>query len=164
VGATLRASVLSIAGQAVYGFSFQLENRGDGTCLDADSAQPRDRGTIFQWACNASDKYQRWKVVGTVGHLPILQNAGTGTCLDADSRQIYDRGKIFQWHCRTTDPYQQCWFLGSGQLHINGNADAVMHSQGTQTTCLDSDGSSRGDRAPIFQWSCNQSDIYQLWN
>jgi len=82
------ANYISISKQAVYGFSFQLENHGDGTCLDADSAQPYDRGTIFQWACNASDNYQRWKVVGTVGHLPILQNVGTGTCLDADSAQI----------------------------------------------------------------------------
>lgn len=158
------ANYISIAEQAVYGFSFQLENHGDGTCLDADSAQPYNRGKIFQWACHASDNHQRWKVVGTVGHLPILQNVGTGTCLDADSAQIYDRGKIFQWHCRTTDPYQQWWFHGSGQLNTNGNADAGMHSQGTRTTCLDGDGSSRGYRAPIFQWKCNQSDIYQQWN
>ena len=158
------ANYISIAKQAVYGFSFQLENRGDGTCLDADSSQPHNRGTIFQRACKASDNYQRWKVVGTVGHLPILQNVGTGTCLDADSSQIYDRGKIFQWHCRTTDPYQQWWFYGSGRLNANGNADAGMHSHGTRTTCLDGDGSSSGNGAPIFQWKCNQSDIYQQWN
>jgi len=158
------ANYISIAKQAVYGFSFQLENHGDHTCLDADSAQPHDRGTIFQWACNASDKHQRWKLVGTVGHLPILQNVGTGTCLDADSKQIYNRGKIFQWHCHTADPYQQWWFHGSGRLNINGNADAGMHSRGTRTTCLTGDRSSSGDRAPIFQWKCNQSDIYQQWN
>jgi Lysozyme like domain len=69
------ANYISIAKQAVYGFSFQLENHGDGTCLDASSAQAHDRGTIFQWACNASDNYQRWKVVGTVGHLPFCRTS-----------------------------------------------------------------------------------------
>src|SRR5215470_4586234 len=110
------ASYISLAEQAVYGFSFQLQNHGDGTCLDADSRQP------------------------------------------------YDKGKIFQWRCRTTDPYQQWRFHGSGQLNVNGNANAVLHSQGTRTTCLAADSSARGNRAPIFQWLCNRNDIFQQWN
>jgi hypothetical protein len=158
------ASYISLAEQSVYGFSFQLQSHGDGTCLDADSRQPYDKGKIFQWRCSHSDKYQQWKLIGTAGNLPILQNAGTGTCLDADSRQPYDKGKIFQWRCRTTDPYQQWWFHGSGQLNVNGNANAVLHSQGTRTTCLDADSSARGNRAPIFQWKCNRNDIFQQWN
>lgn len=110
------ARYISLAEQAVYGFSFQLQSHGDGTCLDADSRQP------------------------------------------------YDKGTIFQWRCRTTDPYQQWWFHGSGQLNVNGNANAVLHSQGTRTTCLDADSSARGDRAPIFQWLCNRNDSFQQWN
>jgi hypothetical protein len=93
-----------------------------------------------------------------------LQNHGTGTCLDADSRQPYDKGKIFQWRCRTTDPYQQWRFRGGGQLNVNGNANAILHSQGTRTTCLDGDSSAKGNRAPIFQWRCNRNDIFQQWN
>ncbi len=158
------ASYISLAEQSVYGFSFQLQNHGDGTCLDADSRQPYDKGKIFQWTCHHSDRYQQWKLIGTAGNLPILQNVGTGTCLDADSRQPYDKGKIFQWRCRTTDPYQQWWFHGGGQLNVNGNANAVLHSQGTRTTCLDGDSSAKGDRAPIFQWLCNRNDIFQQWN
>ena len=158
------ASYISLAEQSVYGFSFQLQNHGDGTCLDADSRQPYDKGKIFQWTCRHSDRYQQWKLIGTAGNLPILQNVGTGTCLDADSRQPYDKGKIFQWRCRTTDPYQQWWFHGGGELNVNGNANAVLHSQGTRTTCLDSDSSVRGNRAPIFQWLCNRNDIFQQWN
>jgi len=158
------ASYISLAEQSVYGFSFQLQNHGDGTCLDADSRQPYDRGKIFQWTCRHSDKYQQWKLTGTVGNLPILQNVGTGTCLDADSRQPYDNGKIFQWRCRTTDPYQQWWFQGSGQLNVNGNANAVLHSQGTRATCLAGDSAASGNRAPIFQWLCNRNDAFQQWN
>src|SRR5215470_18395732 len=84
------ARYISLAEQSVYGFSFQLQNHGDGTCLDADSRQPYDKGKIFQWTCSHSDKYQQWKLIGTTGNLPILQNVGTGTCLDASSSQIYN--------------------------------------------------------------------------
>ena len=110
------ASYISLAEQSVYGFSFQL------------------------------------------------QNHGTGTCLDADSRQRYDKGKIFQWRCRTTDPYQQWWFHGGGQLNVNGNANAVLHSQGTHTTCLDADSRQPYDKGTIFQWLCNRNDSFQQWN
>ena len=158
------ASYISLAEQSVYGFSFLLQSHGDGTCLDADSRQPYDRGKIFQWTCRHSDKYQQWKLVGTTGNLPILQNVGTGTCLDASSAQIYNGGAIFQWRCRTTDRFQQWWFHGSGQLNVNGNANAVLHSRGTRTTCLDADSSVRGNRAPIFQWRCNRNDFFQQWN
>ena len=85
------ASYISLAEQSVYGFSFQLQNHGDGTCLDADSRQPYDKGKIFQWTCRHSDRYQQWKLIGTAGNLPILQNVGTGTCLDADSRSLRQR-------------------------------------------------------------------------
>ena len=158
------ASYISLAEQSVYGFSFLLQSHGDGTCLDADSRQPFDKGKIFQWTCRHSDKYQQWKLVGTTGNLPILQNVGTGTCLDASSAQIYNGGAIFQWRCRTTDRFQQWWFHGSGQLNVNGNANAVLHSRGTRTTCLDADSSVRGNRAPIFQWRCNRNDFFQQWN
>jgi hypothetical protein len=158
------ASYVSLAGQSVYGFRFQLEDHGTGTCLDADSRQPYDKGKIFQWACRHSDKYQQWKLIGTAGNLPILQNVGTGTCLDASSSQIYNGGKIFQWRCRATDPYQQWRFHGSGQLHVNGNANAVVHSQGTRTTCLDADSRQPYDKGKIFQWLCNRNDTFQQWN
>ena len=158
------ASYISLAEQSVYGFSFQLKNHGTGTCLDADSRQPYDKGKIFQWTCHRSDKYQQWKLIGTAGNLPILRNAGTGTCLDASSSQIYNGGAIFQWRCRTTNPYQQWWFHGSGQLNVNGNANAVLHSQGTRTTCLDGDSRQPYDKGKIFQWLCHRNDIFQQWN
>jgi Lysozyme like domain/Ricin-type beta-trefoil lectin domain len=158
------ASQISTAEQAVYGYSFQLRSNGDGTCLDADSADVRNGGKIFQWGCNSSDSYQQWRVVGSVGHIPILKNAGTGTCLDADSADVRNGGKIFQWACNTGDKYQQWWFYGSGQENTNGNANAGVHSVGTGSTCLDADGTAKGNGAPIFQWACNQSDVYQQWN
>jgi hypothetical protein len=74
-----------------------------------------------------------------------------------------EQGWNYRWHPIKRASWHW-WFHGSGQLHTNGNADADIHSQGTRTTCLDGDGSSRGNRAPIFQWKCNQSDIYQQWN
>jgi hypothetical protein len=37
-----------------------LHNAGSGTCLDADSADVGQNGTIFQWACSGSDLYQLW--------------------------------------------------------------------------------------------------------
>jgi IMP dehydrogenase/GMP reductase len=157
-------SYISTAEGAVYGYSVMLKSNGDGTCLDADSTDVRNGGKIFQWNCNTSDRYQQWQVVGSVGHVPILKNLGTGTCLDADSTDVRNGGKIFQWNCNTSDRYQQWWFYGSGQFNTNGNANAGVHSVGTGTTCLDADGSAKGNGAPIFQWKCNQSDIYQQWN
>src|SRR5579859_2585772 len=122
---------LGLAEQAVYGYTFQLENHGDGTCLDADGTSKGNGAPIFQWTCNSSDKFQQWQVVGSVGRLPILRNVGTGTCLAADAAKIGNGAPIFQWSCNTGDKFQQWWFYGSGQYNTNGNADAGMHNQGT---------------------------------
>jgi hypothetical protein len=155
---------LSLAEQSVYGFDFQLENRGDGTCLDADSASKANGAKIFQWACNSSDAYQQWYVDGSLGHNPVLKNKGTGTCLDLDGGKIGNDDPVFQWACNTGDAFQRWWWYGSGDLNTNGNADAGMHVDGTSKTCLDADGAAKGNGAPIFQYSCNQSDSFQQWN
>lgn len=157
-------SYLSLAEQAVYGFKFQLKNQADGTCLDADSSSKGNGGKIFQWACNASDSYQEWYVEGSLGHLPELKNAGTGTCLDLDGAKIGNADPVFQWSCNTGDHFQQWWWYGSGDLNTNGNADAGLHVAGTSKTCLDADGTAKGNGAPIFQWACNQKDASQQWN
>jgi hypothetical protein len=157
-------SYLSLAEQAVYGFEFQLKNQADGTCLDADSSSKGNGGKIFQWTCNSSDAYQEWYVEGSLGHLPVLKNAGSGTCLDMDGGKIGNGDPIFQWACNTSDAFQQWWWYGSGDLNTNGNADAGMHVDGTSKTCLDADGSEKGNGDPIFQWTCDQSDGAQQWN
>jgi Lysozyme like domain/Ricin-type beta-trefoil lectin domain len=157
-------SYLSLAEQAIYGFDFQLENQSDGTCLDADSSSKGNGGKIFQWTCNSSDAYQQWYVEGSLGHNPVLKNAGTGTCLDLDAGEVGNADPVFQWSCNTGDSYQQWWWYGSGELNTNGNADAGMHVDGESKTCLDADGSSKGNGAPIFQWACSQSDGFQQWN
>jgi hypothetical protein len=157
-------SYLSLAESAVYGFDFQLENQGDGTCLDADSASTGNGGKIFQWTCNSSDAYQQWYVEGSLGQNPVLKNAGSGTCLDLDGGDIGNGAPIFQWNCDTGGSFEQWWWYGSGDLNTNGNADAGMHVDGTSKTCLDADGSAKGNGAPIFQWGCDQSDSFQQWN
>jgi hypothetical protein len=159
----LWTNYISVAEQAIESFTFQLESNGDGTCLDADSTDVGNGGKIFQWTCNSSDAYQRWEVTDEIGRLPLLENVGTGTCLDADGTDSGNGAPIFQWTCNQTDSHQQWWFYGSGDLNTNGDADAGVHSQGNGT-CLDADGTSKGNGAPIFQWACNQSDIYQQWN
>lgn len=63
-----------------------------------------------------------------------------------------------------SDHFQQWWFYGSGDLNTNGHADAGVHNNGTGATCLDADGTSKGNGAPIFQWACNQGDGSQQWN
>jgi hypothetical protein len=155
---------ISAADQSIYGFTFQLRNQRDGTCLDADSTDVRNGGKIFQWSCNGADSYQRWQTIGTVGHNPIFKNLGTGTCLDLDGGHIGNGAPIFQWGCNTGDSFQRWWFYGSGAQNANGNADAGVHNDGTSVTCLDADGTQSGNGAPIFQWSCNQSDTAQQWN
>ncbi len=155
---------IGAANSAVSGFSFQLEDLGDGTCLDADQANHNNGGPIFQWSCNSGDIYQQWTVVvPSVGHNPVLKNVGTGTCLDADGASKANGAKIFQWACNGGDNAQVWWFNGSGQLNTDGNANAGL--QNTQNgTCLDADGTSKGNGAPIFQWACNHSDSFQEWN
>jgi Ricin-type beta-trefoil lectin domain/Lysozyme like domain len=159
----LWTNYISVAEQAIQSFTFQLRSNGDGTCLDADSTDVGNGGKIFQWDCNSSDAYQLWEVTDIIGHLPLLENLGTGTCLDADGTDSGNGAPIFQWTCNSTDSHQQWWFYGSGDMNTNGDADAGVHSQGNGT-CLDADGTSKGNGAPIFQWTCNQSDIYQQWN
>lgn len=152
------------ANAAVSGFSFQLSDLGHGTCLDADQADHNNGGPIFQWACNSSDIYQQWTVVVPgVGHNPVLRNVGTGTCLDADGSNKNDGGPIFQWACNGSDNAQVWWFNGSGRMNTNGDADAGLQND-QNGTCLDADSAKSGNGAPIFQWGCNHSDSFQLWN
>lgn len=156
---------LDTARSAITGFSFQLKNRGAGTCLDAISSNTGNGGRIAQWPCDSSDSYQQWRVVvGANNYNPVLQNVGTGTCLDAISSDVRNGGKIAQWTCNTTgDPYQRWWFRGSGQLNTNGNANAGVVNAGAGT-CLDADASNVGQNGTVFQWACSGSDLYQLWN
>ena len=122
-------SYLSTAKSALSGgVTFQLEDKSAGTCLDADSSNVANGGKIFQWACNGSDNYQRWTVVDSVGDLFILKNVGAGTCLDADGSSSGNGSPIFQWSCNGSDHAQQWWFLGSGDLNTNGNADANLQN------------------------------------
>jgi hypothetical protein len=154
---------LGVAEEGLFSATLTLQSQGDGTCLDADSTDVGNGGKIFQWDCNSSDAYQQWVIDGSAGSQPILMNVGTGTCLDADSTDVGNGGKIFQWDCNTGDSYQQWWFYGSNNINSD-SALAGLHSQGTGSTCLDADGSDKGDGAPIFQWDCNQSDSSQQWN
>jgi hypothetical protein len=154
---------ISSADSAVSGFTIQLKSKGGQTCLDADSTDVGNGGKIFQWACDGSDRYQQWEIIDAYPNNPILKNVGTGTCLDADSTDIGNGGKIFQWSCNTGDHFQQWWLGGSGDLNTNGTADATVHSYGAGT-CLDADGTNVGNGGKIFQWSCNGSDSFQLWN
>ncbi|HEY4024294.1 MAG TPA: RICIN domain-containing protein [Pseudonocardiaceae bacterium] len=155
---------ISSANSAISGFSFQLQNKSAGTCLDADGTNIGNGGKIFQWTCNASDSFQQWTVViGANGDNPILRNVGSGTCLDADGTNIGNGGKIFQWACNSGDKFQVWWFNGSGQLNTNGNANAGVQNAGGGR-CLDADGTNVGSGGKIFQWACNGSDGFQEWN
>jgi hypothetical protein len=139
------------------GFTFQLGNTGTGTCLAADRNHHADGGPVWQWACNSADSYQQWTVVSALGALPILRSLGAGTCLAWDAQTLVQRT------CAAADPDQQFSFLGSGRLNSNGAAQALM--QGNHiATCVDADGNSHADSAPIKQWTCDKSDNFQKWN
>jgi hypothetical protein len=154
---------ISDADAAVSGITFQLKSQGDGTCLDADGSAKGNGKPIFQWTCNSSDSYQQWELLDTYPDNPIFKNKGTGTCLDADGSAKGNGKPIFQWTCNSKDSSQQWWFGGSGDLNTDGNADATLHSYG-DGTCLDADGSAKGNGKPIFQWDCSSKDSSQLWN
>ncbi|MEU8261595.1 RICIN domain-containing protein [Micromonospora sp. NPDC048999] len=156
---------LDTARDAITGFSFQLKNRGAGTCLDAISSDVRNGGRIAQWPCNSNDSYQQWRVVvGANNYNPVLQNVGAGTCLDANASDVRNGGVIFQWACNSTgDAFQRWWFSGSGQLNTNGDANAGLHNAGSGT-CLDAQASDVGQNGNIIQWACSGSDLFQLWN
>lgn len=155
-------SYLHLAAQSVYGFGFQLEDHGAGTCLAADSSGKADGRIAFQWACHQGYASQQWYVEGSFGHNPVLKNAHTGTCLMLDGGKIGNGGPVYLRSCNTGDAFQQWWWRGSGALNLNGDADAGMHVDGTRKTCLDADG--RGNGAGIYQWTCNQSHRFQQWN
>lgn len=156
---------LTTARDAISGFSFQLKDKNAGTCLDAIASDVGNGGNIEQWTCNSSDSYQQWQVVVGANNLnPVLKNVGSGTCLDADGSNVGNGGKIFQWACNSTgDAYQRWSFAGSGEMNTNGNANARVANAGAGT-CLDVDSQSVGQAGKIFQWACNGSDGFQLWN
>jgi hypothetical protein len=152
---------VSLARSDISGFAVELKNKADGTCLDADSGSVHNGGTIFQYSCNSSDRYQLWEVVDAYGSNPVLRNEGAGTCLDADASDVRNAGKIFQWACSNSAHFEQWSFGGSGEL--NGNALATVHSVGAGT-CLDADGGAAGKGDPIYQWKCSNSDGAQRWS
>jgi hypothetical protein len=155
-------SYLGLAERSVYGFGFQLEDHGAGTCLAADSSAKAHGRKVFQWACHQSYASQQWYVEGSPGRNPVLKNKGTGTCLKLDGGKIGNAGPVFLRACSTGDVFQRWWWRGSGDLNTNGNADAGMHVDGTSKTCLDAGG--RGNGARIYQWTCNQGATFQQWN
>jgi hypothetical protein len=152
---------VSNAEAAVTGFVFELKSQGDGTCLDADSAQARNGGLIFQWTCSSSDRFEQWQVLDVRGSNAILKNVGTGKCLDADGGKVGNGDPIFQWTCSSSDHFQQWSFGGSGAL--SSNAQATAHNIGAGD-CLDADGAARGNGQPIFQWKCSSTDRSQQWD
>ena len=157
-------SYLGLAERSVYGFEFQVGNRGDGTCLAADSSAKAHGTKVFQWTCHASYPSQQWYVEGSLGRNPVLKNARTGTCLKLDGGKIGNADPVFLRACNTGDAFQRWWWRGSGDLNTNGNADAGLHVDGTSKTCLEADSSSKRDGAPVYQWACDQSIVYQQWN
>jgi hypothetical protein len=155
---------LGVAEEGLYsgGAVTTLENRGDGTCLGADSAEIYNGGKVFQWACNSSNAYEQWEIVDVIGDVPVLENVATGLCLGADSAEVYNGGLVFQWACDNSNVYEQWWFYGSDNISSD-NADAGIHNIGT-ALCLAGDGSASGNGQPLFQWSCDQSNVYEEWN
>ncbi|MEY9863210.1 hypothetical protein ABH935_008859 [Catenulispora sp. GAS73] len=146
------------------GFSFRLGNSGGGTCLDADRGNHANGAAVRQWACDAADAYQQWTVVSSsVGALPILRNVGTGTCLDWDGTKVGNAQPIVQWSCNAADDGQQFSFVGSGRLNTDGSAQALMQNS-HDGTCVDADRTSHANGAPIWQWTCDGSDGFQMWN
>jgi hypothetical protein len=162
---------LGVAEQGLFGGGaiITLQSQGDGTCLDADASDVGDGGDIFQWSCSSGGAYEQWIIKGSSGSQPILENVGIldnngkAYCLDADGTNKGNGAPIFQWGCNQSDSYQQWWFYGSNNINSD-SAEAGLHDRGTGTTCLDADGTSKGNGAPIFQWGCNQSDSHQQWN
>jgi hypothetical protein len=146
---------------AVSGLVLQLENQQDRTCLDADAAQARSGGLIFQWKCNSSDRFQQWQVIGASSKTPILKNVGAGTCLDAISTGVGNAALIRQWKCNSSDRYQQWAFAGAGVLSSGARVTARSAGAGT---CLDADGGKAGTADPIWQWKCSAADRAQQWN
>jgi hypothetical protein len=59
------AAYLPAARNAISGFTFMLENKGAGTCLDAQTSDVGDGGAIIQWTCDGTDHFQEWN-----GHRP----------------------------------------------------------------------------------------------
>ncbi|MBS2539088.1 RICIN domain-containing protein [Catenulispora sp. NF23] len=145
------------------GFSFQLGSSAGGTCLAADRADHANGAPVWQWACDSGDHYQQWTVVSDVGALPILRNVGTGTCLDWGETKAGTVQPVVQWTCEASDGSQQFWFLGSGRMNTDGQAQALVRNNHAGT-CLDADGTNHANGAPIRQWTCNVSDGFQMWN
>lgn len=145
------------------GFTFQLIDSAAGTCLDADSTNHASGAPIRQWACDASDHYQQWTVVSSVGAPPILRNLGTGTCLAWDGTKTGNTQPIIQWACDTADANQQFGFLGSGRMNVDGQAQALIQNSHA-ATCLAAQGTNHANGAPVWQWSCGASDGYQMWD
>ena len=130
------------------GFTFQLISSGGGTCLAADRAAG---APVRVTACDASDHYQQWTVVSSVGASPILRSLGAGTCLDWDAPNS-------QGACNASDAGQRVSFLGSGRMNVNGEAQALMQNS-KAGTCLAAD-----KAGSISKRACGAGDTFQMWD
>lgn len=145
------------------GFTFLLSNTGTGTCLAADRGGHADGAPVWQWACDSGDSYQQWTVVSAIGSLPVLRNVGTGTCLAWDGTKAGSAQPLQQRACDAADTWQQFGFLGSGRMNTNGAAQALMQGN-HNATCVDADGSSHANGAPVRQRACDSGDPFQKWD
>jgi hypothetical protein len=145
------------------GFSFSLKDQKAGTCLAAVITQAKNGGAVEQQTCDSKLPRQQWTVLDTLGHMPVLRDNATKLCLDIDPGQTSNGGKIYQWACDKSANGEQWDFGGTAKLNANGDAEVGLRND-KDSKCLDVDSKDPKNGGPVFQWTCDSGDTYQLWN
>ena len=135
------------------GYVIELQDLGNGTCVNFSASDGGNGGRIQQWQCLSASPQEQLTVEYKPGNDPILADVGNGTCINFSKSNAGNGGVIQQWACLFSSPQEQVKVEGSGDLNTNGNADALIQDVGNGT-CVNFSASDGGNGGRIQQWQC----------
>jgi hypothetical protein len=135
------------------GYVIELQDLGNGTCINFSASNGGNGGVIQQWQCLSASPQEQVKVEYKSGDNPILADVGNGTCINFSASNGGNGGVIQQWGCLYSSPQEQIRVEGSGDLNTNGDADALLQDVGNGT-CINFSASDGGNGGRIQQWQC----------
>jgi Lysozyme like domain len=135
------------------GYVIELQDFGDGTCINFSASNGGNGGVVQQWQCLSASPQEQVKVEYKSGDNPILADVGNGTCINFSASNSGNGGVIQQWACLYSSPQEQIRVEGSGDLNTNGDADALLQDVGNGT-CINFSASDGGNGGRIQQWQC----------
>ena len=136
---------------------FNVYNKDNDACLDADSTDIANNGTKVQlWTCIAGEKNQFW-YEDNYGSYARIWNEDGGRYLDADSTAIGNNGTKVQLWTYIDGETNQWWYVNGDGTITNQDPNAGIHDE------LDADTgtiNSNGTKIQLWQFL---GGVNQYW-